>query len=63
MPPPNPRHLLNVRIENMSAFADEPDHFVRWLDKLPADGAGRGACGRPPAPSSAAASTATTSAT
>jgi 2-polyprenyl-6-methoxyphenol hydroxylase-like FAD-dependent oxidoreductase len=33
---PNPRHLLNVRIENMSAFADEPDHFVRWLDKLPA---------------------------
>jgi uncharacterized NAD(P)/FAD-binding protein YdhS len=33
---PNPRHLLNVRVENMSAFADEPDHFIRWLDRLPA---------------------------
>jgi uncharacterized NAD(P)/FAD-binding protein YdhS len=32
----NPRHLLNVRIENMSAFADEPDHFARWLGALPA---------------------------
>jgi uncharacterized NAD(P)/FAD-binding protein YdhS len=31
----NPRHLLNVRIENMSAFADEPDHLVRWLAALP----------------------------
>ena len=31
----NPRHLLNVRVENMSAFADEPDHFVRWLAALP----------------------------
>ena len=27
----NPRHLLNVRAENMSAFADDPDHFWRWL--------------------------------
>lgn len=32
---PNPNHLLNVRVENMSAFSDEPDHFVRWLAKLP----------------------------
>ncbi|MGI4731358.1 MAG: FAD/NAD(P)-binding protein [Janthinobacterium lividum] len=24
-------HLLNVRAGNMSAFPDEPDHFVRWL--------------------------------
>lgn len=24
-------HLLNVRASNMSAFADQPDHFVRWL--------------------------------
>jgi uncharacterized NAD(P)/FAD-binding protein YdhS len=31
----NPRHLLNIRIENMSAFADEPAHFVRWLRTLP----------------------------
>jgi uncharacterized NAD(P)/FAD-binding protein YdhS len=27
----NPAHLLNVRAANMSAFADDPDHFVRWL--------------------------------
>src|SRR5689334_22295230 len=27
----NPDHLLNVRVANMSAFPDEPDHFVRWL--------------------------------
>jgi uncharacterized NAD(P)/FAD-binding protein YdhS len=27
----NPAHLLNVRAANMSAFADYPDHFVRWL--------------------------------
>ena len=30
----NPRHLVNVRAENMSAFADEPDHFLRWLGRL-----------------------------
>jgi uncharacterized NAD(P)/FAD-binding protein YdhS len=24
-------YLLNVRSNRMSAFADEPDHFVRWL--------------------------------
>lgn len=27
-----PEHLLNVRAGNMSALADEPDHFVRWLE-------------------------------
>jgi uncharacterized NAD(P)/FAD-binding protein YdhS len=26
-----PRHLLNVPAGKMSAFASEPDHFVRWL--------------------------------
>ena len=25
-------HLLNVRAANMSAFPDQPDHFLRWLD-------------------------------
>jgi uncharacterized NAD(P)/FAD-binding protein YdhS len=28
---PEPDHLLNVRAGNMSAFADDPDHFFRWL--------------------------------
>ena len=27
----NPQHLLNVRASNMSAFADDPAHFLRWL--------------------------------
>ena len=30
----HPRHLVNVRAENMSAFEDEPDHFLRWLGRL-----------------------------
>jgi uncharacterized NAD(P)/FAD-binding protein YdhS len=29
----NPEHLLNVRIGNMSALPDQPDHFVRWLSQ------------------------------
>ena len=27
----DPRHLLNVRVANMSAFADRPDHLYEWL--------------------------------
>jgi uncharacterized NAD(P)/FAD-binding protein YdhS len=27
----SPDHLLNVRASNMSAFADQPDHFQAWL--------------------------------
>lgn len=26
-----PEHLLNVRASNMSAFADDPGHFLRWM--------------------------------
>lgn len=26
-------HLLNVRAKNMSAYADAPDHFVRWAQR------------------------------
>lgn len=28
-----PEHVLNVRASNMSAFADDPGHFLRWLDR------------------------------
>lgn len=31
----NPSHLLNVRAGNMSAFADQPLHFVEWLQQHP----------------------------
>jgi uncharacterized NAD(P)/FAD-binding protein YdhS len=31
----NPRHLLNVRAGNMSAFSEQPDHFLNWLRSLP----------------------------
>jgi len=31
----NPSHLLNGRASNMSAFADGPHHFARWLSTQP----------------------------
>ncbi|MDO8409553.1 MAG: FAD/NAD(P)-binding protein [Phenylobacterium sp.] len=31
----NPRHILNVRVANMSAFPADPQHFQHWLDRRP----------------------------
>jgi len=33
----NPHHLLNVRAGNMSAFSDQPDHFLHWIEGLAAE--------------------------
>jgi uncharacterized NAD(P)/FAD-binding protein YdhS len=32
-----PEHLLNVRAANMSAYPDDPGHFVRWMGFTAAD--------------------------
>ncbi|WP_299174234.1 FAD/NAD(P)-binding protein [uncultured Brevundimonas sp.] len=32
----NPSHLLNVRLDNMSAFPDQPGHLSEWLSEQPA---------------------------
>ena len=34
----DPGHLLNVRAGNMSAFPDQPDHLLRWLERQPGTG-------------------------
>lgn len=36
-----PEHLLNVRAANMSAFPDDPEHFVRWMGFSTAEQANR----------------------
>lgn len=38
----DPIHLLNIRAANMSAYPEDPDHFVRWLTESSGDrGSGR----------------------
>jgi uncharacterized NAD(P)/FAD-binding protein YdhS len=32
----NPKHLLNVRLSNMSAFPDRPNHLIDWMAEQPA---------------------------
>jgi hypothetical protein len=36
-----PEHLLNVRAANMSAFPDDPGHFLRWMGFSDGEGANR----------------------
>src|SRR5262245_10043801 len=33
----DPQHLLNVPASKMSAFSDEPDHFLKWLETHPTE--------------------------
>ncbi len=35
----NPKHILNVRVANMSAFDDDPAHFLKWLWAKDTEGA------------------------
>lgn len=40
----DPDHLLNTRAQNMSAFPDEPGHFLDWLQALPSGAPVSGQC-------------------
>lgn len=35
---PNDKHLLNVRVGNMSAYDSQPEHFIKWLEGCPQAG-------------------------
>ncbi len=36
---PDPRHLLNTRVGNMSVFPDAPEDFLTWLNAREVNGA------------------------
>lgn len=40
----DPDHLLNTRVHNMSAFPDDPEHFLRWLQEQPSQAPVTGQC-------------------
>ncbi len=41
-----PEYLLNVRSKSLSAFPDQPDHFVNWLRVTQSDECENGFCSR-----------------
>lgn len=40
----DPDHLLNTRAHNMSAFPEDPEHFLRWLQLQPSQAPVTGQC-------------------
>lgn len=40
----DPDHLLNTRVHNMSAFQDDPEHFLHWLRAQPGQAKATGQC-------------------
>jgi uncharacterized NAD(P)/FAD-binding protein YdhS len=47
----DPLHLLNVPAKSMSAFPDEPTHFLDWVTRQPSGGSARSARRRDRTPS------------